>query len=114
MKIPGRLLSRSLLTSALCLSLVPLARPVRAVSTTLVVNEIDYDQPGTDAAEFLELKNVSSSSIDLTGYSVELVNGNAGGAVVYQTINLPSVAWPPAATSSSARTPRTLPTATWT
>jgi predicted extracellular nuclease len=84
-----------MLTSALCLTLVPLARPARAVSTTLVINEIDYDQPGTDGAEFLELKNVSSSSIDLTGYSVELVNGNAGGAVVYQTINLPSVSLAP-------------------
>ena len=58
---------------------------------TLLVNEIDYDQPGTDAAEFLELKNVNSQSVGLGTYSVELVNGNAGGAVVYQTINLPAI-----------------------
>jgi len=63
---------------------------VRAVSTTLVINEIDYDQPSTDTAEFLELKNVGSSSIDLGGYAVELVNGDGGGALVYQTINLPN------------------------
>ena len=63
----------------------------QAVSTTVVINEIDYDQPGTDAAEFLELKNVSSSPIDLDSYSVELVNGNAGGATNYQTIDLPAV-----------------------
>jgi hypothetical protein len=59
------------------LLLVPSAS---AVSTSLVINEIDYDQPGTDTAEFLELKNVSGSSIGLDDYSVELVNVNAGGA----------------------------------
>src|SRR5918999_1637394 len=62
-----------------------------AVSTTLVVNEIDYDQPSTDAAEFVELKNVSSSSLNLDPFTVELVNGTGGGATVYQTIDLPPV-----------------------
>ena len=65
--------------------------PPEPTGPTLVVNEIDYDQPGTDAAEFLELKNVNSQSVGLGTYSVELVNGNAGGAVVYQTIALPAV-----------------------
>ncbi|MGH3110918.1 MAG: lamin tail domain-containing protein, partial [Gaiellaceae bacterium] len=60
-----------------------------AVSTSLVVNEVDYDQPSTDTAEFVELKNVSSASIDLDGYAVELVNGIGGGASVYQTFALP-------------------------
>jgi uncharacterized protein len=60
-----------------------------AVSTTLVINEVDYDQPSTDTAEFLELKNVSGSAIDLDSYSVQLVNGNAGGALLYQTVDLP-------------------------
>lgn len=59
-------------------------------SALLVVNEIDYDQVGTDAAEFVELKNVSSAPINLVDYTVELVNGN-GGATVYDTIALPSV-----------------------
>jgi hypothetical protein len=56
----------------------------------LVVNEIDYDQPGTDTAEFIEIKNVSASPVNLSSYSVELVNGAGGGAVVYQTIVLPA------------------------
>ena len=60
-----------------------------AVSTSLVINEVDYDQPLTDDAEFLELKNVSSSTIELGSYTVELVNGTGGGAAVYQTIDLP-------------------------
>ena len=62
-----------------------------AVSTSLVINEVDYDQPSDDTAEFVELKNVSASSINLDSYSVELVNGTSGAAAVYQTINLPNV-----------------------
>jgi predicted extracellular nuclease len=65
--------------------------PASAASSTLVVNEIDYDQPGTDMAEFLEIKNVSGSAIDLDPYTVELVNGTGGGASEYQTIDLPDV-----------------------
>jgi len=54
---------------------------------TLVVNEIDYDQPSTDAAEFIELKNVGSADVDLTGVTVTLINGN--GDSVYNTFALP-------------------------
>lgn len=54
----------------------------------LVINEIDYDQMGSDAAEFIELFNDSLSDIDLNGYSVELVNGSIG--VKYQEFILPS------------------------
>ena len=73
---------------ATVLSLAPAAG---AVSGSLVINEVDYDQPSTDTAEFLELRNVSASAISLDSYQVELVNGNAGGAVLYQTIDLPNV-----------------------
>ena len=62
-----------------------------AASTSLVINEVDYDQVGTDAAEFLELKNVSGAPIDLDSYRVELVNGASGGSVVYLTFDLPAV-----------------------
>lgn len=55
----------------------------------LIINEIDYDQPGTDTAEFIELLNADVTSIDLSNYEVELVNGSNG--VVYQTITLPNV-----------------------
>ncbi len=62
-----------------------------AVSTTpaLVINEIDYDQPGTDFDEFVEIKNVGATAVNLDGVVLELVNGN--GTVVYQTTNLPAV-----------------------
>lgn len=55
----------------------------------LVINEIDYDQPSTDTAEYLEIKNVGTTTASLNGVSVELINGN--GTVVYATFALPAV-----------------------
>lgn len=45
-------------------------------SDGLVINELDYDQPGTDAEEFIEIYNPTASSIDLNGVDVVLVNGS--------------------------------------
>jgi hypothetical protein len=45
----------------------------------LVLNEIDYDQTGSDGAEFVEIFNPTSGAIDLTGYALVAVNGTAGG-----------------------------------
>jgi predicted extracellular nuclease len=56
----------------------------------LVINEIDYDQPGTDAAEFVEIANAGTLEATLDGTSLVLVNGNGGGAAAYQTFNLPA------------------------
>jgi len=82
----------ALATLAALLAMVGLVRGAGAApSTTLVVNEIDYDQPSTDTAEFVELKNVGAAAIDLDPYSLELVNGTGGGATLYQTIDLPDV-----------------------
>ncbi len=55
----------------------------------LVINEVDYDQPGTDMAEFIELKNNDTLPVNLSNYEVELVNGSTGA--LYKTIALPSV-----------------------
>ncbi len=49
----------------------------------LVINEVDYDQPGSDAAEFLELKNTGTSPFDLSTIAVLMVNGSSGTGVVY-------------------------------
>jgi hypothetical protein len=48
-----------------------------AASTTLVINEVDYRQPGAgpDLAEFVELKNVGTAPIDLAGYDLVGVDG---------------------------------------
>ena len=58
---------------------------------TLVINEIDYDQPGTDSAEFVEILNTGVSPIDLDPFAIEIVNGSGGGASVSTTLNLPNV-----------------------
>lgn len=56
----------------------------------LIINEIDYDQPGTDTAEFVELYNAGAVPVDLGDYALEFVNGSGGGASVYATIPLPA------------------------
>ena len=58
----------------------------------LVINEVDYDQPGTDAAEFIEIKNIGGASANLDGLAIELVNGSNN--TVYNTISLPNVSLP--------------------
>ena len=59
----------------------------------LVVNEIDYDQSGVDSAEFIELMNVYTDTVNLDGYYVELINGSTSS--VYDTINLPNMTLAP-------------------
>ncbi len=59
------------------------------VVTSIVINEVDYDNVGSDTAEFIELKNITAGTVDLSAYSLRLVNGSGGA--VYQTYNLPAV-----------------------
>ncbi len=59
---------------------------VAAVTGGFVINEVDYDQIGTDTAEFVELYNGTGAPIDLTGYSLVLVNGST--STDYDTIDL--------------------------
>ena len=70
-------------------------RPVLTVAyctpPKIVINEIDYDQPGTDSAEFIELYNAGICDESLNGYDVVLVNGDGGGASIYETITMPNV-----------------------
>lgn len=52
----------------------------------IVINEIDYDQPGTDTAEFIELFNSGTSTVSLDNYSIELINGSTSTS--YRSIDL--------------------------
>ncbi len=52
----------------------------------LVINEVDYDQIGTDTAEFVEIYNPSTAPISLANKQLLLVNGSGGA--VYTTVNL--------------------------
>ncbi len=56
---------------------------------SLLINEVDYDQPGSDTAEFIELFNAGSTSLDLFGYSLSLINGNSGA--IYRSFDLPDL-----------------------
>jgi imidazolonepropionase-like amidohydrolase len=53
----------------------------------LVINEVDYDQVGTDSAEFIEIYNPSATARTLDGLSVILINGS-GATSIYGTYPL--------------------------
>ena len=87
-------------TVVLSLSVISGPANPSTVSHTLVIqsedlpalrlNEVDYDNAGADNAEWLELKNTGSIALNLSGYTVQFINGNAGGSAIYKTITLPS------------------------
>ena len=54
----------------------------------LVINEVDYDQIGTDNTEYVEIFNPSATTISLTGKTLYLVNGQ--NSEVYGTVDLSS------------------------
>ena len=57
--------------------LVVLAAAMRAAAqTTVFINEIHYDNVGTDAGEAIEIAGPAGT--DLTGWSVVLYNGSNG------------------------------------
>jgi len=63
-----------------------LSAAATATHAAVVINEIDYDQPGSDIAEFIELFNPGSDQVSLDGYMLELVNGNSGNT--YRSLDL--------------------------
>ena len=52
--------------------------PPRLRRSTLVINEIDYDQVGADTGGFVEIANKGSSAATLDGIALVLVNGGDG------------------------------------
>jgi hypothetical protein len=52
----------------------------------LVINEVDYDQPGQDTMEFVELYNRGDMPVALEGLTLEMVNGSNNG--VYGSYDL--------------------------
>jgi predicted extracellular nuclease len=55
-------------------------------NAAIIINEIDYDQPGTDTAEFIELFNNGTSTVSLDNYTIGLINGSNSSN--YRTIDL--------------------------
>ena len=60
--------------------------PPPAEPAKLVLNEVDYDQVGTDANGFVEIKNVGGSDADLA--NVDLVAVNGGDSSEYDRVAL--------------------------
>lgn len=58
----------------------------------VIINEIDYDQPGSDTAEFIELFNPDINPVTLDGYSLVLVNGSNGSS--YSAFDLAGLTMP--------------------
>lgn len=61
---------------------------------SLVINEVDYDQPSTDTMEFIEIYNGSTGAVSLAGHALILVTGS--DSTIYDTIDLSSVGSLPA------------------
>jgi hypothetical protein len=55
-------------------------------SAKLVINEVDYDQVGTDANGFVEIHNKGGAAADLTGIDIVAVNG--GDSAEYDRVQL--------------------------
>jgi predicted extracellular nuclease len=83
-----------LLSLALILTLIPLggvpawaAPPAQNGSPAVFINEIHYDNTGTDTGEAIEVAGLAG--IDLAGWSIVLYNGNGGAP--YDTTALSGV-----------------------
>ncbi|HEY0726613.1 MAG TPA: hypothetical protein VGD38_00985, partial [Pyrinomonadaceae bacterium] len=50
--------------------------PIPGSSSTVFINEIHYDNSGTDTGEFIEIAGPAGTN--LTGWRIELYNGNGG------------------------------------
>ena len=59
---------------------------IEIIAGGLVINEVDYDQAGTDDAEFVEIYNGSSANISLAGLSLVFINGSNG--TQYSSVDL--------------------------
>ena len=56
----------------------------------LVINEVDYDQPGGDTAEFIEILNTTNAAINLTGYNLYVINCGLNPPAPAATISIAS------------------------
>lgn len=72
------------------LFIIAAAASTTIAQSTLVINEVDYDQPSLDSAEFIELYNASPNGINLGDYTVLLFNGNVTSNTFYDSFPLPS------------------------
>jgi cysteine-rich repeat protein len=58
----------------------------------LVLNEVDYDQPGSDLTEFVEIWNGTAAPVDLTNLALVFINGS--DSTEYQRVALAQAGGP--------------------
>jgi hypothetical protein len=75
------------------LLLLALLAATGAARAQVVINEVDYDQPGTDTSEWIELKNIGTSSVNLSAYALVFLNGATSPPSPYNNspVALPNV-----------------------
>lgn len=66
---------RELRKSIFGLACAAFALAAAPASAQVVINEIDYDNIGTDTTEFIELFNAGASPVNISGHAVGLING---------------------------------------
>jgi hypothetical protein len=64
----------------LSLAVVASLAPQGPSTAPVVINEIAYDDQGTDALEFVELYNRTAAAVDLSGWRVQGEEGDAAGS----------------------------------
>lgn len=79
----------------------------------LVINEIDYIQPGANNAEFIEIKNVTNTSVNLDHFNLRFARGTSTPPDVYRRIDLPAVNLPAGAYFVVCTNPALVPNCTF-
>lgn len=79
---PARIAAVGLLAGSLLLGSLSMAQAFTQNPATVFINEIHYDNTGTDAGEAVEIAGPAGT--DLSGWSIVLYNGS-GGAVYTTT-----------------------------
>ncbi len=75
-----------MLTFRALFAFLALALIASSAPAQLIINEVDYDNVGTDTAEFVEIYNTSACPVRLTGKTLVFVNGASN--TVYLTMDL--------------------------
>jgi hypothetical protein len=83
----GMMIDAHTITATLGTSMASANVTVGAVGG-LVINEVDYDQIGTDTGEFVELYNGTGAGVNLTGLALVFVNGSSTPAPEYRRVDL--------------------------
>ncbi len=74
------------LNTLTCVSSIIIGSVAFNSHAAIIINEIDYDQPRTDTAEFIELYNTGASPVSLNDYSIDLINQDP--SAIYRSIDL--------------------------